>query len=148
MRKYKSTYLFELIEWIYSYIPWVIGSYFELLPKMVNKDASRFFLSMSYCAATLKCKNLWSLKLPLSKYRIVVGTNTCDYSENQIFCFLKSRILMCQFFFRKKSFLFVLRSLGYSGYLTNTSCQVAGISKRSDNFYFLTPHVTNWINLN
>ena len=46
--------LFELIEWIYSYIPWVIGSYLELLPKMVNKDASRFFLSMSYCAATLK----------------------------------------------------------------------------------------------
>ena len=53
-------------------------------------------------------------------------------------------------FFRKKTFLFVVRSLRYSGYLTNTSCvcQVAGISKRSDNFYFLTPHVTNWIKFN
>ena len=39
---------------------------------------------------------------------------------------------MPKFFFRKKTFLFVIISLRYSGYLTNTSCvcQVAGISKR------------------
>ena len=35
----------------------------------------------------------------------------------------------------------VVRSLRYSGYLTNTwcVCQVAGISKRSDDFYFWHP---------
>ena len=27
------------------------------------------------------------------RYRIVASTNTCYYSENQIFCFLKSRIV-------------------------------------------------------
>ena len=59
--------------------------------------------------------------------------------------FLQCRIVTHQFFFRKKTFLFVIRILRYSGYLTNTwcVCQVAGISKRSDNLYFLTPHVTN-----
>ena len=36
----------------------------------------------------------WNLYL----YRIVASTNTCYYSENQIFCFLKSRILTCRFF--------------------------------------------------
>ena len=42
---------------------------------------------------------------------------------------------MTFFFFRNKTFLFVVRSLRYSGYLTNTSCvcQVAGISERSNN---------------
>ena len=57
-------------------------------------------------------------------YRIVASTNTCTYviTRVTIFCFLKSRILTCQFFFRNKTF-----------------------SKRSDNFNFLTPHVTNWI---
>ena len=55
----------------------------------------------------------------VNKYRIVVSNNTCYYSENQIFCFLKSQILT---------------SLRYYSYLTNTwcVCQVAGISKRSN----------------
>ena len=35
----------------------------------------------------------------ICKYRIVASTNTCYYSENQIFHFLKSRILTCQNFF-------------------------------------------------
>ena len=51
-------------------------------------------------------------------YPIVASTNTCYYSE--FFCFLKSRIVTCQFFFRKKTFLFAVRFLRYSGYLTNT----------------------------
>ena len=70
---------------------------------------------------------------------IVASTNTCHYSENEIFLIFKvSNSNMAQFFFRKKTFLFVVRFLRYSGYLTNTRCvfQVAGISKRSDNFNF------------
>ena len=39
------------------------------------------------------------------KYRIVASTNTCYYSENQIFHFLKSRIVTCQIFFLEKNFL-------------------------------------------
>ena len=42
-------------------------------------------------------------------------------SENQIFLFLKSGIETCAIFFRNRTFLFVIRSLRYSGYLTNTS---------------------------
>ena len=37
--------------------------------------------------------------LDMITYSIVASTNTCYYSENKIFCFLKSRILTCQFFF-------------------------------------------------
>ena len=84
-------------------------------------------------------------------YRIVASRSTCYYSENQIFLIFKvSNSNMPQFFFRNKTFLLAVRSLRYCGYLTNTwcVCQVAGISKRSDNLYFLTPHVTNWISLN
>ena len=36
---------------------------------------------------------------PGNKYSIVASTNTCYYSENHIFCFLKSRILTCRIFF-------------------------------------------------
>ena len=36
-------------------------------------------------------------------YRIVASTKTCYYSENQIFCFLKSQILTRQFFFLGKN---------------------------------------------
>ena len=46
-------------------------------------------------------------------YRIVASTNTCYYSENQIFCFLKSRIVTCQFFLGKNLFLCVVRTLRY-----------------------------------
>ena len=35
------------------------------------------------------------------RYRIVTSTNTCYYSENQIFYFLKSRILTCRKFFQE-----------------------------------------------
>ena len=67
------------------------------------------------------------------KYRIVASTNTCYCWENQIFLFFKvSNSNMPIIFFRKKTFSWCV-------------CQVAGISKRSVNFYFLTPHVTNWI---
>ena len=34
-----------------------------------------------------------------TEYCIVVSTNSCYYSEKQIFCFLKSRILTCCIFF-------------------------------------------------
>jgi len=34
-----------------------------------------------------------------TEYRIVASTNTCYYSENQIFWFLKSRIVTCRNFF-------------------------------------------------
>ena len=47
------------------------------------------------------------------------------------FLFFETWILTCRFFFRKKTFLFVLA--------TSCVCQVAGISKRSDNFYFPYP---------
>ena len=44
------------------------------------------------------------------RYRIVASTNTCYYSKNQMFYFLKSRILACRnFFFRNKTFLIVVR---------------------------------------
>jgi hypothetical protein len=36
---------------------------------------------------------------PGNKYSIVASTNTCYYSENHIFCFLKSWILTCRIFF-------------------------------------------------
>ena len=36
---------------------------------------------------------------PQLVYRIVASRNTCYYSENQIFCFLKSWILTCLIFF-------------------------------------------------
>jgi hypothetical protein len=58
-----------------------------------------------------------------------------------VFLFRKSDFLFFKvlnsnmpIFFRKKTLLFVIRSLRYSGYLTNTSCvcQVAGISKSSN----------------
>ena len=93
------------------------------------------------------CQKLKLSKMPMltNRYRIVASTNTCYYSEKQFFCFSKSRIVTCQFFFRKKTFLLDIGSLRYPSYLTNTSCvyQVARIYKRSDNFYFLTHHVTN-----
>ena len=57
-------------------------------------------------------------------------------SENQIFLIFKvSNSNMPQFFFRKKTFLFVVRFLRYSGYLTNTSCvcQVSFFSVHLDN---------------
>ena len=57
-------------------------------------------------------------------YRIVGITIMSYYSENQIFCFLKSRILTRGFFLGKKTFLFVIRSL------RSCVCQVARISKR------------------
>ena len=76
----------------------------------------------------------------ITAYRIVASTNTCYYSENQNFCIFKSRILTYRFFFLwKKTFLFVIITLRYSGYLTNIWCVWARISKRLDNFYFLTP---------
>ena len=40
-------------------------------------------------------------------YRIVASTNTCYYSENSDF--LQSRIVPRRFFFRNKTFLFVVR---------------------------------------
>ena len=68
----------------------------------------------------LKDLSITCLYSYINLYSIVASTNTCYYSENQIFCFLKSRIVTCWFFFRKKPFLFVEISLRYSGYLTNT----------------------------
>ena len=66
------------------------------------------------------------------------STNMSYYSENQIFS--QSRIATRRFFLGKK--LFCLWSKwAKKRYLTNTSCvcQVAWISKRSDNFYFWHP---------
>ena len=112
---------------------------------------------LSYRALT-KTAQLENCKVCISlvwwnTYRIVASTNTCYYSGNQIFWFLKSRIVTChkmQFFLGKKTFLFFVKMSWEKRYLTNTLCvcQVAGISKRSDNIYFLTPYVTNWISLN
>ena len=46
----------------------------------------------------------------IGKYRIVARTNTCYYSENQIFLFFKvSNTDMPKFFFRNITFLFVVR---------------------------------------
>ena len=43
-------------------------------------------------------------------YRIVASRSTCYYSDNQIFWFLKSRMVTCpKSFFRDKTFLFVVR---------------------------------------
>ena len=43
-------------------------------------------------------------------YRIVASTNTCYYSENQIFWFLKSWIVTCRkFIFMNKSFVLVVQ---------------------------------------
>ena len=39
------------------------------------------------------------LNIALAKYRIVASRNTCYYSENYNFCFLKPRILTCLIFF-------------------------------------------------
>ena len=78
----------------------------------------------------LKIRNFSDLN-----YHIVASTNTCYCSENQIFCFLKSQIVTCQFFCLGKYFFYAVKTL--------CVCQVAGISKRLDNFYFLTPHFTN-----
>ena len=71
-------------------------------------------------------------------YHIVMSTNMCNYSENEIFWFLKSQIVTwCNFFFRKKTFFCLLsKCAGKKRYLTNPwlVCQVVGISERSDNF--------------
>ena len=41
------------------------------------------------------------------EYRIVASRSMCYYSENQRFCFLKTRLLSCRIsFFRSKTFLF------------------------------------------
>ena len=66
------------------------------------------------------------------------------FRKSEFLFFKVSNTNMPQFFFRNKTFLFAVRSLRYYGYLTKTwcVCQVAGISKRSDNLYFSTPHVT------
>ena len=87
----------------------------------------------SMTRANLELCSFWFLKktcIIKFAYCIVASTNTCYYSENQIICFLMSWILTCRFF-RKKPFLFVIRFLRYSGYLTNTWC-VCQVSKRLD----------------
>ena len=72
----------------------------------------------------------------ISSHRIVASTNTCYYSENKIFWFLKSRIVTCRkFIFRNKIFLFVVRMKLKKRYLTNAwcVCQVSFFSAHSDN---------------
>ena len=94
----------------------------------------------------LKDLSITCLYSYINLYSIVASTNTCYYSENQIFCFLKSRIVTCRFFLGEKLFCLLLDLLDIpTTWQKHDVCQVAGISKRFDNFYFLTPHVTNWI---
>ena len=78
-------------------------------------------------------------------YRIVASTNTCYYSENQIFDFLKSWILTCRiFFFGTKLFCLLSESAEILwGSMKSQFMNPHKISAHSDNFYFLTPHVTN-----
>ena len=56
-------------------------------------------------------KSIATYALTFFGYRIVASTNTCYYSENQIFGFLKSRIVTWRFFFRKKIFCLSLELL-------------------------------------
>ena len=70
-------------------------------------------------------------------YHIVMSTNMCNYSENEIFWFSKSQIVTCRnFLLGKKLFYLLFKWAEKKRYLTETwcVCQVAGISKRSDNF--------------
>ena len=126
----KQTNSFLLLRWIRLFVFWENSrtpkSPFEIIWPLAGK--------------------IWKVFKYFPIYRIVASRRV-TIQKIRFFCFYKSRILTCQFFFRNKTFLFVVRSLRYSGYLTNTwcVCQVAGISKRLDNFYFLTPHVTNLI---
>ena len=83
-------------------------------------------------------------------YRIVASRSTCYYSENEKFCFLKSRILSCRIFFlgtKLFCLLFIWAEI-YSILLLWDFMDPHKISAHSDNFYFLTPHVTNWIKFN
>ena len=107
---------------------------------------------------------LWSFELGNSKLERLLetvkrfkGKFYIPYSREQKhvllfrksdFWFLVSNSNMPQFFFfRNKTFLFVVRMSWKKRYLTNAwcVCQVSFFSAHSDNFYFLTPHVTNWI---
>ena len=83
-------------------------------------------------------------------YHIVANTNTCYYSENQIFDFLKSWILTCQKkIFRNKTFLFVVRiSWNFVRMHEIPNHESSQNFSSIGQLLFLTPHVTNWINLN
>ena len=92
------------------------------------------------------------------KYRIVPSRNTCYYSENQkirksenqIFCFLKSRILTCRIFFLGTKLFCLLSEWAEKNdtWQTHDVFSKHLFSAHLDNFYFLTPHVTNWIEFN
>ena len=69
-----------------------------------------------------------------------MSSNTCYYSENQIFDFLKSRILTCRIFFLGTK-LFCL--LSESAEILWGFMKSWILTAHLDNFYFLTPHVTN-----
>ena len=70
------------------------------------------------------------IKIPYSREQ----EHVLLFRKSDFLFFKVSNSNMPQFFFRNKTFLFAVRSLRYSGYLTNTSCvcQVAAISKRSN----------------
>ena len=149
MHNFSFIFLFEILDWsriwtLYSislsFIFWKrLSSFFYFISLlMISKCiVYRYTIMTSYTQQIAKIISLQILVLKrlalecalekvalheiLQTYRIVACTNTCYYSENQIFCFLKSRILTCRiFFFRNKTFLFVIRSLRYPTYLTNT----------------------------
>ena len=69
------------------------------------------------------------------------------FRKSEILLFKVSITNMPHIFFRNKTFLFVVQMSWKKRYLTNAwcVCQVSFFSAHSDNFYFLTPHVTNWI---
>ena len=87
-----------------------------LLFYQVKLNASQNFYKM--CKKFINCKlptwpkpartSDFDLEKYLTRtYRIVAIKSTCYYSENQIFCFLKSRIPTCRIFLGIKLFLFV-----------------------------------------
>ena len=90
----KLRYISSKRSWEENLIKWRDSSHFQHLRSW------RHFYDMADEAAAGCCSKqfrLWNSKK--SMYRIVASTNTCYYSENQIFCFLKSRILTIRIFF-------------------------------------------------
>ena len=83
--------------------------------------------------------NAWPMYNSLN-YRTVASRSTCYCSENQNFCFLKSRILTCRNFFLNKTFLLLKLESWNFQHLIDFGFRES--SANSDNFYFLTPHVT------
>ena len=105
-------------------------------------------MTLSAPLSETEVRGLVTIKWSSEAYCIVASRSTCYYSENQKFCFLKSRLLTCpHIFFRNKSFLLKIESWNIQHFIDLQFREFSQNFSSFEQLLFFGAHVTNWIQI-